>query len=447
MNDFRYTAVNKDGKTLQGFLSARHERAARRMARELCTRNELQLIGLDRKATYIYTVQKKNDKPLKGEQKAFTEEEINAALVKMGYRVLSIRRKLLDFHFPPPAKDIVMFIRITADLLKEKLSYNEILSLLLNDMENKTLKRAVREINQDLKEGKEGKEVFGKQQHILGKFPAYMLGIASTSGDMTAIYESTAKFLERNEDFKKSLRQSLVMPAVVLFFIFVAIIFYVAYIFPAMAEMFTKYDVELPPLTQATLDISEFIKNHVAFIAAGLALLIWGVIAFVRSESGRLFIDKNIPKIPVVGPLLHKTSIEIFARVFYALYSGSGENITVLRVAAEACRNKYMEKAIKEKAIPMMIKEGKGLVESIELTGVFTRNALGRLRSGAESGALKMAALQLANYYETETTYKLRNVIDIINISISLFIMLVMIFLTLVSSETALIRPQNPMLH
>ena len=168
-----------------------------------------------------------------------------------------------------------MFIRITADLLKEKLSYNEILTLLLSDMENKTLRETIREINQDLKDGKEGREAFGKHQDALGKFPAYMLGVASTSGDMGAIYESTAKFLERNEEFKKSLRQALIMPVVILFFLFLAIVFYVAYIFPETAKMFVKFGMDLPPLTSATMKISEFLIGNIIWII--IILFIIGV--------------------------------------------------------------------------------------------------------------------------------------------------------------------------
>ena len=81
---------------------------------------------------------------------------------------------------------------------------------------------------------------------------------------------------------------------------------------------------------------------------------------FVRTSKGRYLKDRYIIKIPVIGSLLHKTSIEIFGRVFYALYSGSGENIAVIRVAAEACRNSYMERQIKDVAIPMMLKGGEG---------------------------------------------------------------------------------------
>jgi len=146
----------------------------------------------------------------------------------------------------------------------------------------------------------------------------------------------------------------------------------------------------------------------------------------------------------VLGVLLHKTSIEIFCRVFYALYSGSGENIEVIRMAAEACGNKHMENRVKSIAIPMMIQKGAGITEAFEATGVFTKTAIARFHSGAETGTVKNTALQLAEYYEKETTYKMKNVIEFIQLWISLIIMLVLTALTIVSSETATIRPKNP---
>jgi type IV pilus assembly protein PilC len=164
---------------------------------------------------------------------------------------------------------------------------------------------------------------------------------------------------------------------------------------------------------------------------------------FFRTPRGRYLRDRFIIRIPVIGSLLHKTSIEIFARVFYALYSGSGENIPVIRVAAEACRNTYIERQVKEVVIPMMLKEGRGLVESLERAEIFTVTAISRLRSGQESGALRNTALQLANYYERETSYKMKNVVELINVIISMLIMVVMTALTLVSSETAVVRPKG----
>jgi len=447
MAEFRYTLTTAQKKTVQGFVIAGTRRAARKRVLEICRNNAMSLVSIEKKVTYLYKVQRNSEKPIKGEQRAFSQSDVVQVIQKKGYRVLRIEKKLFDISLPPPTKDVVMFIRMCADLLREKLQYDEILALIMNDIENKTLKNALREINQDLKDGKEGKEVYYKHQNILGKFPAYMLSIASTSGDMAAIYENTAKFMERNAEFKKNFRQALVMPLVIVFFLMLAVVFYVAYIFPKTAELFVKYNIELPPMTRFVMETSDFFKDNAVAVILVILIAAGGAAKFLFSKRGRLLVDRFLPKVPVVGPLFQKTSIEIFARVFNALYAGSGDNIAVLRVAAEACRNSYMEKQIKEVAIPRMVKDGLGLVEALEETGVFTKNALAQLRSGAESGTLKMISLQLANYYENETTYKLRSVIDMVNVSVSMFIMVVMIGLTIVSSETAVIKPSNALFH
>jgi type IV pilus assembly protein PilC len=149
-------------------------------------------------------------------------------------------------------------------------------------------------------------------------------------------------------------------------------------------------------------------------------------------------------KIPVLGNIIHKSIIEIFCRVFYSLYTGSAENIEPIRIAAEATNNKYFEDRIKNVAIPIMIREGKGLTEAFEAAGVFTKTALSRFHSGEETGTIRNVALQVANYYESETTHKLKFLIESIQLAIALFIMIVITALTLISAETATIRPKYP---
>jgi len=199
------------------------------------------------------------------------------------------------------------------------------------------------------------------------------------------------------------------------------------------------------PMTYATLQMSGFLQNN--YVAILVATLIPTLLAirFFSTERGRFIRDRYVWKIPVIGSLLHKTAIEIFCRVFYALYSGAGENIDVIKMAAEACGNKYMEQQVKTVAIPMMVEKGAGITEAFEAAGVFTKTAISRFHSGAETGTVKHTALQLAEYYEKETTYKMRNAIDFIQLWISLIIMVVLTLLTLVSSETATFHPStNP---
>ena len=181
----------------------------------------------------------------------------------------------------------MLFIRICADLLRERLPYDEILTLLSNDTENKTLSETIREIQQDLKDGRDGNEVFGKHADVLGRFTAYMLSVASTSGNMAEVYESTAKFLERDEEFKKSLKSALIMPTVIVLVLLGAVFYYVAYIFPATAEMFLKFGIDLPPMTRATLDLSNFMRANIWGLLLAVLAPITSAVLFFRTPRGR----------------------------------------------------------------------------------------------------------------------------------------------------------------
>ncbi len=445
MPDFRFDGTTLNGRPVVGTITAESFREAKKKINLLAEKKKVRIKRILKRRTFMYKVQKEGEKPISGEQKAFTKEEVRQALVRLGYKVLSIQPKVLDFRLKPPQTEIVTFVRVSSDLIKEKLPYAEVLQLLIQDIQNPALCDALKEINNDLRQGRDSEEAFIRQERILGRFTARMLGLASKSGNMADMYESTAKFLERNAEFKKNLKSALIMPLFTLLVLLGAVIFYVAYIFPETAKLFLKLGTELPPMTTATLKLSDFLINNMYMILLATVGSIGGIIYWIKTPKGKFIMDRFLIRMPVLGPLIHKTTIEIFCRVFYALYSGSGENVDALRLAAEACGNSYMEHRIKTVAIPEMLSKGKGLVEALEASNVFTKTALSRFHSGAETGTVRKSALQIANYYEKETVYKLKNAVDFIQVIIAMIIMLVMTALTLVSSETAMIKPSTPL--
>jgi type IV pilus assembly protein PilC len=140
---------------------------------------------------------------------------------------------------------------------------------------------------------------------------------------------------------------------------------------------------------------------------------------------------------------LHKLNIEIFCRTFAILYSGSGENISVIKVAAEASGNAYLEHRIRTITVPMMVAQGAELVRAMEASGVFTQMAIARFRSGAETGNVRKSAQQMADYYEKETTLKLKGAVEGIQTIVAIVITVAICFLTIISSEIALIQPSS----
>jgi len=446
MIEVRFNAQKNNGQAISGTLSEPTYKEAKQKIYKLAEKHQLKIKSIEKKSSYIYKIRRGKEKPIVGEQRAFSKEEVANALRKLGYEVVSVNKKLLDFNLKPPQQDIVSFVKISAELLEQKLPYSEILTLLINDIENKTLKETLKQINNELKKGADSETTFLRYQGVFGKFTAYMLGLASKSGNMAEIYKATAKFLERQQEFRKNLRSALITPLVTLFVLFLAVIFYVGYIFPETAKLFVKFKIDLPPLTAATLGISDFLINNMFLVTLAIIIppiFLW---QFAKTKKGKLVVDKYMLKIPIMGSLIHKTLIEVFCRVFYTLYSGSAESIEPIRIAAEATGNSYFENQIKTVAIPLMIKKGIGITDAFQASEVFTETAISRFHSGEETGTIKNTALQLANYYESETVFRLKNVIELIQVGIAMIIMIVMIGLTLISAETATISPKSPVM-
>ena len=91
-----------------------------------------------------------------------------------------------------------------------------------------------------------------------------------------------------------------------------------------------------------------------------------------------------------------------------------------------------------------MLKDGMSLVPALSRADVFNQSTLSRLKTGTESGNILQSAQQISTFYEKETTYKMQNIIQSIQVFVGLFIAIVITMLTVVSSEVAMISPTTP---
>ncbi len=444
LNEFRYQGISSNGNAVQGIVLAKNKSTAKKKILTLADKHNIRINSILPRKTFLYFVKMPSGKRIKGRQAAYTKGEVARALANIGYKDAKIEAAIIDIKLKPPYSSIMMFVNLSSFLLKEKMSYDKILRMLADEETNQTLKETLKKIESELKKGKEGTEVFARYKDVFGRFPAYMLGLATKSGNMAEVYDATAKFMEREMEYKKSLRQALLAPAATFVFMMIAVLYYVISIFPATAKMFLKFGLDLPPMTASTLEISDFLGANwwwmmLIFLIPAIIISLWW-----KTPKGSVWRDRFLIRLPVLGNLLHKSSIEIFFRVFSAIYSGAENNIETLTASAEACRNRYIEKGVKEIAIPLMLKEGMSLVPALAKAEVFNQSTLSRLKTGTESGNILQSAQQISTFYEKETTYKMQNLIQSIQTFIGVFIAIVITLLTIVSSEIALISPPTP---
>jgi type IV pilus assembly protein PilC len=396
-----------------------------------------------KKNVYRYSV-KKGAKTIEGYQNAYSSDEVRRNLIRLGFEIKSVQRHY-EFQLRASSNEIVSFVVTSARLLEQKLPYSEVLQIMANNTKDKYLKGALRNIILDLKNGVDSRDAFVRQGNVFGEHVALMLGIASKSGEMTSIFKSVATLVERQAEFKKGLLSSLMMPAITSVTVLGAIVFYAVFLVPQMMEMLGPIMEEVPPLTAATLKFSEFLQGTYEWIITIALVIIGSFYGFLMTDIGKLWRDRVIIGIPYIGNILRNTSTEIFCRVLSIMYTSSSENIEAIQIAAEASGNLYLSHRIRTVSIPNMLKYGTDLSKALSAADFFPDVFISRFSTASETGAVKDTALQVADYYQLENQFSMKNLTGFIEISITVVIMAALVFLTMLSTETASLNIQPTM--
>jgi type IV pilus assembly protein PilC len=441
MREYRFTGLNTAGDPIRGTVYASSKRKAEFRVRDLAQKHQFSAQEVEERVTFIYRAKHPTGEVIRGEQRAYTPDEVAAALSRVGLEPVRVEKKLLDFQMKPGSTDVVLFVRLAANMLRRGLPFDEILTLLIADTESASLRQVMRDLNSDLKSGVEARHAFLKHQHALGKFTAYMLGLAATSGNMAEMFEATAAYLERKDKFRKSVRSAMITPAITAFAAIAAFVWYVWSIVPSYARLFERYNVDLPFLTETSLKFADWMDANGWWVILVFAVFAVTFVAWSRTTKGRFWLHRHMLKVPAVGPLLLKMNLEVFARVFSVLYAGSGEGEEVMKISAEATGNTYIEHRVKTITVPMMMAAGSDLVYSMQAARVFTPMMIARFRSGAESGAVRESAEEMADFYQREVDLKFEAVVETIKTMTAIFISLLVLILTVISAESALISP------
>ncbi|MEZ4696883.1 MAG: type II secretion system F family protein [Rhodothermales bacterium] len=288
MKEFRFVGVSATGEPIRGSIYAPTRRSASKRVEVLSDKHRFEPELLEERHTYRYKVRHANGGIAVGEQKAFSHNEVTDALERLGLEVITVRRKVVETRRKPSSTDLVMFVRLAANMLRRKLPFDEILNLLITDTTSKSLRQVIRDLSSDLKGGVDPQQAFMKHQHTLGKFTAYMLGLASSSGNMAEMFEATARYLERKDEFRKSVKSAMITPAITLVATIIAFFWFIWYIIPQMAGLYGDFNITLPPLTRMSLSFAGWMDNNwfwvvLTMVATGLALF-----GYFRSVKGKL---------------------------------------------------------------------------------------------------------------------------------------------------------------
>jgi len=201
-------------------------------------------------------------------------------------------------------------------------------------------------------------------------------------------------------EIRGKIKSAMMYPTIVLVFAFIMVAALLTFVLPKFKEIFSSMNVDMPPVTQALFDASDWFR---AYWYVVILLGIVGSIAFKqydKTTKGHYNIDKIKLKLPIVGDLSLKLSISRFTRTFGTLIASGVPMMRSMEIIGETSGNAVLAEAVANARVS--IREGAKISAPLASSGLFPAMVTHMIDVGEETGRLSEMLTKVSDFYDDE---------------------------------------------
>jgi type IV pilus assembly protein PilC len=356
---------------------------------------------------YIWEAKTRDGVTQKGEIEADSESIVRAQLRRQRVIPKKIKEKPKDifekFTFLQPKvteKDLVVFTRQFSTMIDAGLPLIQALDILSSQQENKTFKKIILKIKEDVEGGATFADALKEHPKLFDELYVNLVAAGEMGGILDTILARLANYIEKAMKLKKQIKGAMVYPASIMGVAVIVVAVLLLFVIPVFESMFADFGAALPAPTQFVINLSGFLKGNIVYIIIGLIVSIYAFKRFRDTTKGRLIVDGIVLKLPVFGPLLRSTAVAKFTRTLGTMVSSGVPILDGLDITARTAGNKVVERAVfKAKA---GIAEGQTISEPLAKSGVFPPMVTRMIAVGEATGALDQMLTKIADFYDDE---------------------------------------------
>ena len=316
--------------------------------------------------------------------------------------------------FTPGVKvhDLVLFSKQFRSMFRAGIPIIRILQVIETQTENKTLKKAVSAITEDIKAGATLEGALRKHPAIFSPLYCNIIKAGEISGNITDVMERLTYILEHENKVKSDVRSALQYPKVVLVTLGIAFFFLLGFVVPRFATIFSKAGLALPVPTRIAIFMHHALLGywHIMLLAV-IAVIFWLRIYF-RTENGKFMKDSFVLRLPVFGPLFIKAAMSRFASILAILMSSGIPIMNAMTILSGTIGNFAISRAFD--SIREQMEEGKGIAGPLSSVSFFTPMVINMVAVGEESGNLEGMLQEVTLHYDEEVRHAVSRLADLI---------------------------------
>lgn len=340
----------------------------------------------------------------KGETSAESQAMIRALLHRQGITAGNIRHKKQrgrSFGQSVKALDIMLFTRQLASLIKAGISLLHALDVIAEGVERPAMRQLVSDLKQDISAGTSLANALRKKPAQFDALFCNLIDAGEQAGALDVLLERIATYKEKNQALKKKINKAMTYPIAVLIVAVMVCAILLLEVVPQFQRVFSSFDAQLPALTLWVITLSQGLQDHLPGLVLSVCLVVAGLrYRYKHSEPLRQNIDKWLLKMPVIGNLLHLSTIARFARTLATTIGAGVPLLEALNAVAGTTGNHVYKDAVLQ--LKYQVATGSQIHVAMAATGVFPGMAIQMTAIGEESGTLENMLDHLATYYENE---------------------------------------------
>lgn len=300
----------------------------------------------------------------------------------------------------PNAKDKAAFFRLMAIMINAGIPLIKALDTVSEQTANVKLKNAIYEIARSVEKGGSFSDALENYRNIFADSHVGMIRSGEASGQLNQTLKQLAVEVEKTASIVRKVKGAMMYPMFIMIVMLAVISGMMIFVVPKIADIFLQSGKELPALTKAVIEMSNFMRTRWPLVFGGLVGIALAVIGVRRTEQGRYATDWILIKIPIFGELLKKSILARFSRSLSNLLSSGIPIIQGLKINAKGLGNAVYRKRVELACED--ISRGIPLGESLRDSPEFPNMMVQMISVGEQTAQLDNIATKIAEYYEDE---------------------------------------------
>ncbi len=308
--------------------------------------------------------------------------------------------------------DLALFSRQMFTLIKAGVPIMQSLRGLRDSTQNPALAKVIGSIGESLDQGVDFSTALRRHPQVFSPLFVAMVQVGETTGNLPEAFLQLAGYLEQEKDTRDRIKSATRYPMFVIIAMGIAMVIINLFVIPAFAKIYTNFRIELPLPTRMLIASSNFTLNYWYYVLGGAIAAAIATRMYLQTPEGLYRWHKLKLQLPVTGKIIFQAMLARFARTLGIMMRAGVPLVQGMTVVARAVDNEYLG----ERIVQMRdgIERGETIARTASATGLFPALVVQMITVGEDTGAVDELMFNVADYYDREVDYSIKNISDAI---------------------------------